>query len=258
MASNKRQIRLEQEWLSLQAINRESDSVQIEQLEMLPGSAPEKYKVTFRCKGIVGIDASKKPIYGTEHAVAVYCHGGFPTDAPFLKWLTPIWHPNIQHAGERNVCINKTEWLGGMMLSDLCQQMLEMVQYKNYHADSSPPYPLDAEAAAWVRDYAERNGIVDKNRGIFVDDVPFYRPGGVEPTLRIKIVGKQPQQATPAPKIRIHGTSTSGDGDRVVLEAGAGPIPCPRCAVNLQAGSSRCGNCGSELATTPRRIRFGD
>jgi len=259
MADNKRQLRLAQEWLGLQAVNRESDNVYIQAIDVLPGRAPEKYKVTFRCRGIVGIEASRKPVYGTLHEAQIYCHAGFPTDVPWLEWQTPIWHPNIEHAGKRGVCVNKAEWLGGMALSDLCQQMFEMVQYKNYHAELSPPYPLDGEAATWVRDYAEPHGIVDKKRGIFADNVPFYKPGAAEPVRRIRILTAQPEVPAGS-RIKFHraGEPEEGTDSRMVLEAGAESIPCPRCAANLPLDSSFCGNCGNELTVNLRRVRFGD
>jgi len=106
-----------------------------------------------------------------------------------LGWVTPIWHPNIQHAEPKGVCTNKPEWLGGMGLDDLCRQLFEMVQYKNYHAEMVPPFPLDQEAARWVREYAEPRGIVDKKRGLFVDDKPFTRP-----TVPTKITVVRPER----------------------------------------------------------------
>src|SRR4051812_15627583 len=109
-----RRDRLTYEWSRLSALNEDSDYVKVKPLEVLPNRPPEKYQVSFRCKGITGIDAKKMPIFGTEHLVDIYCHAGFPADVPWLKWLTPVWHPNIEHAGQRRVCVNRSEWLGGM------------------------------------------------------------------------------------------------------------------------------------------------
>jgi ubiquitin-protein ligase len=257
-AKNKRQLRLAQEWQRLQAVNRDSDYVRVQPIDVLPNRQPEKYKVTFQCRGITGIDASNKPIYGAQHEVQIYCHADFPTDVPWLQWQTPIWHPNIEHSGEKRVCVNKAEWLGGMALADLCQQMFEMVQYKNYHAELSPPYPLDSGAATWVRDYAEREGIVDKKRGIFVDNLPFYRPGSGEAVRRIHII-KGTTSSPGALKIKIHGSKAPAHEpeSRVVMEAGASSIPCPGCGTNLAPDSKFCGRCGAEIGSANRRVRFG-
>lgn len=183
-----RQVRLETEWKKLQKLNEESDFVKVTPLQ--DGNAPEKYSVQFYCTGIVGIQGNQKPVTDTDHKVQMKCDSDFPTEPPKLKWLTPIWHPNIEHAGSKSVCVNKAEWLGGMGLDDLCRQLFEMVQYKNYHAAETPPYPLDSKVAAWVLDFAEPNGIVDKTRGISIDDRPFTRPTAATKISLVKTDGQ--------------------------------------------------------------------
>jgi hypothetical protein len=174
-----------------------------------------------------------------------------------------MWHPNIEHSAERRVCINGAEWLGGMALSDLCQQMFEMVQYKNYHAEMSPPYPLDREAAAWVREVAEKRGIVDKKRGIFVDNRMFFKPAPAGNVRRIQIVRDEvPVPSRPSgPRIKFHRageTPGSNKESNVVMEAGAGPMPCPRCPASLPGDSAFCHNCGQELRSSERRRVFSN
>jgi ubiquitin-protein ligase len=171
-----RQRRLNTERERLEKLNQESDYVRVQPIDVLPGSEPEKYRVTFLCRGIVGIDVRKNPLYAERHEVEIHCDEEFPADVPRLRWVTPIWHPNIQHQGAKGVCVNKAEWLGGMRLDDLCRLMFEMVQYRNYHATFTKPYPLDHEVAKWVTEFAEPRGIVDKRRGIFIDNKPFTRP----------------------------------------------------------------------------------
>ena len=254
MSGNRRQLRLEEERKRLEAINADSDHVRVRALDSLPGRAPERYMVKFLCRGITGIDSSRNPIFGTEHEVQIYCHQDFPADVPWLQWETPIWHPNIEHYGQKRVCVNKAEWLGGMGLADLCHQMFEMVQYKNYHAELSPPYPLDSEAAAWVRDYAEPQGIVDKARGIFVDNLPFYKPGAEERVSRIHIVRDESPGAS---GFRIKIQRAGAEASRVVLQAGATPPQCRECGADLMIDSKFCNHCGTKVAMAARRVRFG-
>ncbi len=258
MSGNRRQLRLEDERKRLESINSDSAHVRVQPIDALPGRAPERYKVRFLCRGIVGIEASREPIIGTEHEVQIYCHQDFPADVPWLKWETPIWHPNIEHSGQKRVCVNKAEWLGGMSLADLCQQMFEMVQYKNYHAELTPPYPLDSEAAAWVRDYAEPRGIVDKGRGKFVDNVPFYKPEAAERVSRIHIVREEAPKSSGL-RIKIQPTAEAREksGERIVLQAGATPPPCRECGAALTPDSQFCDRCGAKVLPAVRRVRFG-
>jgi ubiquitin-protein ligase len=188
--------RLRAEWRDLQQLNDESDTVYVEPLYARPGVTPDRYKVTFRCKGIINIDAGRQPVYGEFHQVELECDSAFPADPPRMKWLTPVWHPNIQHVEPKGVCINRKEWLGGMTLVDLCRQLLEMVQYKNYHAELIEPYPLDRTVAEWVRDFAEPHGIVNKRRHVSVDDRPLTRP--TVRGLRIKVTSSGAVEPPPS------------------------------------------------------------
>ena len=222
--SNPRQDRLKLERARLDILNRESENVKVESLDKSDVSQPERYMVTFLCKGIVDIHPeTQEPIYQYKHQVEIYCDDDFPSEVPKLRWVTPIWHPNIQHEEPKGVCVNKAEWLAGRWLDDLCRQMFEMVQYKNYHAEFTPPYPLDQKVAQWVREFAEPRGIVNKAAGRFVDDRPFVKPtdsGGIvikkpqaEAAPRMPL--PQPKPAAPPVRIRITGHLPAVEAPRV-------------------------------------------
>jgi ubiquitin-protein ligase len=201
-----RMQRLDLEAQRLLRINSESEYVKVEPVDVVPGEPPERYKVIFLCRGITGIDSFQAPVYSERHEVEIYCHADFPFEVPWLHWITPIWHPNIEHAEPKGVCVNKSAWRSGMGLDDLCHQLFDMVQYRNYHATHTPPYPLDPVAAKWVLEYAEPRGIVDKKRRIFVDDRPFYKatvPPERASRIRIRDFSLEPP-AAPASRIKIH------------------------------------------------------
>jgi len=255
---SRRQVRLEKEREQLEALNRDSDYVSTVPIDPLPGRPPERYRITFSCRGITGIEDSQRPVYGMRHDVVIYCHDDFPADVPWLRWETPIWHPNIEHYEPKNVCVNKKEWLGGMTLVDLCQQLFEMVQYKNYHAEHTWPYPLDSEAAAWVREYAEPNGLIDKKRGIFVANRPFFKPTAAERRSRIHILGP-PADSQSGSRIKIQSSmKPSGSETRVVLQAGAELLRCAACGAELPADSRFCDKCGDRVGEKVKRVRFGN
>jgi ubiquitin-protein ligase len=217
-----RQTRLKKERDRLRQLSQESDYVRVEELNVLAGSEPEHYRVTFFCKGITGIDSGRAPIYGTNHQVEILCDDDFPADVPRLRWITPIWHPNIQHAEPKGVCVNKPEWLGGMGLVDLCRLMFEMVQYKNYHAEFTQPYPLDQDVARWVLEYAQPKRIVDKSRAISVDDQPFTRP---TVTRRISM-SSGPAGEAAEPRIKLVSVLAAADPTRIrVLGTAESPRP---------------------------------
>lgn len=227
-----RQERLKADRKRMELIARESDFVKPAPV-IMAGGEPEKYIVTFHCRGIVGIDSNRDPIYGDRHEVEIYCDSEYPAEVPKLKWITSIWHPNIQSREPKAVCVNKAEWLAGRGLDHLCWQLFDMVQYKNYHAQLTAPYPLDSEAATWVREYAEPRNIVNKKRRISVDDKPFFRP---KSKANLEVV-----QEAPPPKKRVR-----------FVEDGSGTEPAGLAGSSGAAGAQP----SNAPAARPIRVKF--
>jgi len=148
---------------------------------------PERYVITYLCKSIVGIDRSGKPKFAERHQVEIYLHNQYPQRWPGLRWLTPIWHPNINHLNG-SVCIDAAWWSASRSLDRLVLMLGEMLQYKNFHDDpTQPPFPWDAEAARWCRDYRNQHP----------DAFPVDRRELLRPE-RVHL--KEPAATTPAEK----------------------------------------------------------
>ena len=65
---------------------------------------------------------------------------------PEIRWLTPIYHPNISEIGM--VCLGGygTHWVPSLNLDELCGMLWDMARYHNYDIRS----PYNREAALWV------------------------------------------------------------------------------------------------------------
>jgi ubiquitin-protein ligase len=130
-----------------------SDLIAFKAVDSRPGVPPERYIITFKCKSIANVDRSGKPQYSDHHQVEIYLHNQYPQRWPGMKWLTPIWHPNINHLNG-SVCIDAAWWTASRSLDRLIIMLGEMLQWKNFHDDpTKPPFPWDAEAARWSREY---------------------------------------------------------------------------------------------------------
>jgi ubiquitin-protein ligase len=130
-----------------------SDLISFKASAMRPNLPPERYVITFKCKSIVGVDRQGNPKYAEHHQVEIYLHNQYPHRWPGMKWLTPIWHPNINHLNG-SVCIDAAWWAASRSLDRLVVMLGEMLQWKNFHDDpTKPPFPWDAEAARWSREY---------------------------------------------------------------------------------------------------------
>jgi ubiquitin-protein ligase len=106
------------------------------------GEPPEKYLIRYTCRGVEKITANNQPITRDAHEVSIYLHAEYPQKQPQLKWLTPIFHPNIHVTGA--VCIGA--WWPAKTLDELILTLGEMVQYKNL----DPRDPMNSRAASWA------------------------------------------------------------------------------------------------------------
>jgi ubiquitin-protein ligase len=188
--SNPRQRRLCKDYELIQELASRSDLIKMDAKTAGPGMPPDRYIITFKCKGVIGVDRRGNPKIGEHHQVEIYLHSQYPQRWPGMKWLTPVWHPNINHANG-SVCIDAAWWSASRSLDRLVLMLGEMVQYKNFHDDpTKAPFPWDMEAARWSREFRKTH--------------PKYFPVDTRELLRperVKI-SKAPVRAA-KPKIKL-------------------------------------------------------
>lgn len=189
--SNPRLRRLRKDYELIQEVVARSDLIQIKPKSERRGLPPERYIITYKCKGIIGIDRRGNPKIGERHQVEIYLHSQYPQRWPGMKWLTPIWHPNINHANG-SVCIDAAWWSASRSLDRLVIMLGEMVQYKNFHDDpSKPPFPWDMEAARWTRKFKKTHPNyfpVDKRELMRPERVKISKPKvrAKKPKIKLK------------------------------------------------------------------------
>ncbi|CAN5236568.1 hypothetical protein BH10ACI1_BH10ACI1_04110 [soil metagenome] len=196
MALHGRRARLLLEYEKLINLEKRSEFIKIEPVDTVEGMPPENYLITFKCRGVSGLNEDKSPQFAEFHQVSMKLSNNFPNQEPYLKWLTPIWHPNIEHKEPHHVCTNNVQnWYSTKSLDDLVLTLGEMVQYRRYHAAWIAPFPLDKEAADWVVNFAEPNGFIGPEKP--VDERQILRPqktrlrGGASPVASPpKITGR--------------------------------------------------------------------
>lgn len=213
---NPRDNRLAKEHELLDDFCQQSNLVSYEAQMRRGKRPPDRYLFHYRVRSIVGIGSNQMPIYGEDHTAEIEISPQFPLGGqPSCKMLTPLWHPNIKFDGNfaGKICIN-AEALGSWHTIDmLAERIGEMLQYKNYHAINEPPYPEDAKAAQWVREFAEPNRIINKKLGIYIDDRPLLETS--EEWLRSR---KKKIQVTIL-GVRKSAHLSSAEAQRIIQEA---------------------------------------
>ena len=184
-----RMRRLKADYKRMVELADQSELIHFEAHSERSGLPPGRYIVTFNCRGIISVDRKGEPRIGSNHKVEIYLHNQYPQRWPGMKWLTPIWHPNINHHNG-SVCVDAAWWTASRSLDRLVVMLGEMVQYKNYHDDpTKPPFPWDPDAARWSRAFRKRNP------GAFpIDNRELLRPE------RLKI---KPPNTKKKPRIRL-------------------------------------------------------
>lgn len=139
MSFDIRETRLRNDLAKVRELVDRSEFIRIVKTE---GDPPEKYIIRYTCRGVESVSGSGQPNYRALHDVSIYLHAEYPYKQPQLKWMTPIFHPNIHVTGA--VCIGA--WWPAKTLDELLLTLGEMVQYKNYE----PRDPMNSKAASWA------------------------------------------------------------------------------------------------------------
>ncbi|QYK49892.1 MAG: hypothetical protein KF701_05705 [Anaerolineales bacterium] len=157
LGESPRMRRLKADLQRMQELAAQSDLIEFKAVSANPKMPPETYIVTYKCKGVIAVNHKGEPLLGDKHQVEIYLHNQYPQRWPGMKWLTPVWHPNINHLNG-TVCVDAAWWTASRSLDRLVIMIGEMVQYKNFHDDpTKPPFPWDAEAARWSRGYRKKH-----------------------------------------------------------------------------------------------------
>lgn len=161
MSFNIRETRLRNDYNRVLDLVNRSDLLHIVRTE---GNPPDKYQIRYTCRGVEGVNSSGAPVISEIHEVSIYLHAEYPLKQPQLKWLTPIFHPNIHTTGA--VCIGA--WWPAKTLDELILSLGDMIQYKNL----DPKDPMNSKAAAWALRNKHRFPVDDRDlKGALLDNL---------------------------------------------------------------------------------------
>lgn len=136
---------------------------------------PVEYEIRYTLRSIVGTAEDRTPVYGDEHKLKILLPREYPLGPAECRMTSDTWHPNIKSDGDfkGNICTNHGGFGTLYYLDELVVRIGEFLQYKRYLAEDKKPFPEDQKVARWVRDFAEPNGIVDKDQARAIDDRPW-------------------------------------------------------------------------------------
>ena len=131
--------------------------------------APTRYTIVFHEKGICGLkEDGHTPIILDHHELEIKLGPNYPGEAPSVRWITPIFHPNIRpKTGDVCLGVLREKYLPGLGLAKLVVMLFEMLQYRNYDIDN----PFNPKAAAWAEKEAHQTFITEIGGYTYQDPV---------------------------------------------------------------------------------------
>ena len=159
--------RLALEHERLDAFCRESRYLTCEVLDQ-QYRLPRDFLLTYRLRSIVGIGEDQSPVYGDQHQVRITLSAKYPLEPARCALVSPVWHPNIQSGGSLHgrVQLAVSDEPGVWSLEQIAEQIGDLLRYRMYQAEDRPPFPENAAAAKWVREYAEPKGLIAPGKGL--------------------------------------------------------------------------------------------
>ncbi len=138
------------------------------------GKPVQQYLIEFRGKSLARLRG--RIAVAELHQVEIKLGAAYPRTMPEIRWLSPIYHPNISEIGM--VCLGGygTHWVPSLNLDELCGMLWDMARYQNYDVRS----PYNRDAALWVANQTAFSFPIDlrplRNLRAAVGRVEFAHP----------------------------------------------------------------------------------
>ena len=140
MHESPRLRRLRNDLIALERLQNESSVLRFRG----SGKPTQQYLIEFRGKSLARVRGRVTVV--ERHEIEIKLGASYPRTMPEIRWLSPIYHPNISEIGM--VCLGGygTHWVPSLNLDELCGMLWDMARYHNYDVRS----PYNREAALWV------------------------------------------------------------------------------------------------------------
>ena len=125
MSGTEKEQRLAAELEVMRALAQQSSILQFES----EGDPPDKYTITLRGRGIDRASSYRGGMkYVDRHECEIRLGFGFPQRPPEIRWLTPIFHPNISYSGYVKLEDCGLTWQEDLTLDVICERIWDLAR----------------------------------------------------------------------------------------------------------------------------------
>src|SRR5262249_6853478 len=105
------------------------------------GDALDRYVLSFRGKGLARDAASQNDVAIAElHQVELRMPYAYPTSPPDIRWLTPLWHPNVSFSGFVNLSDLGLTWGSDLPIDVVCERLWDIARGAVIHQQRATNY----------------------------------------------------------------------------------------------------------------------
>ena len=183
MSQQSREERLAAELASLSALKEASTLFDFEHT----GDPPDRYTLIFRGKGISRDSSPTSDIETIElHRCDLRLPYSYPSRPPDIRWLTPIFHPNISFSGFIKLRDVGLPWEQDLSLDVVCERLWDVARLAYLNQDTATNF----SAKNWYEE--------DEELQLPIDHRPL-RDKQLPANANIVRYGRRGQQKTETP-----------------------------------------------------------
>lgn len=154
MTQQDRDERLVAELEAMRALNKASNILDFE----FSGEPPDRYSITLRGKGISRDTSARADVETVElHKIDLRLPYSYPKRPPDIRWITPIFHPNISFSGFINLKDVGLPWDQDLGLDVVCERLWDVARLQFMDLDKATNYA----AKNWFEDESKLQLPVD-------------------------------------------------------------------------------------------------
>lgn len=141
MNPDERSERIWEELRILKNLNRRSSIFRFEH----DAKQPDDVVMIFAGKGLIRSSAAtdgnppagEEPVeIATEHQIQIRMGSDFPESEPDIRWLTPIWHPNLANSGFVELDDLGLVWTTDLSLEIIAERIWDVIRMAHYDLEN--------------------------------------------------------------------------------------------------------------------------
>jgi len=137
VAQTTRDERLEADFSAIEALRSASTILDFEPT----GDAADRYTVVFRGKGLARDTSPTSDVEIVElHKVDIRLPYAYPERGPDIRWLTPIFHPNVSFSGFINLKQIGLPWDYGITLDVIVERLWDVARLAYFNPEKAVNY----------------------------------------------------------------------------------------------------------------------